>query len=456
MSQLIPDSLIQDVLAKTDIVELVGRHVELKKSGRNYSACCPFHEEKTPSFSVNPKKQTYTCFGCGENGNAINFVRTRECLSFPAAVRALAKEVGVEIPDRELTKKDKAEFEKVGKLQQVASYAAKRYFKTNTHPNAQKYTQARGLSRDSIVNFGIGYAPDSFDFVTGRTRDQWKELNIELGLIAESSKSAGKFFDFFRNRLIFPIRNEKGQTVGFGGRALDNNVKPKYLNTPESDIFKKSETLYGLYEALQANQFFENIIVTEGYMDVVSMASANITNTVATMGTALTEGHCSKIFKHTDTATFVFDGDKAGYQAAVKAATVVAPFLFDGRSAKFVMLSEGVDPDSLIREGRAEELNALLANAMCFTDFLIQHAQSVSGDQSDIANRAKACGLLKAIMVEMPDSFLRELFVSKVAQVMGLDSSVVRRLTIDDKPQQVASQGSGNNVHQLPVSNAVA
>lgn len=432
MSQRISESVVNAVKDRADIVNVIGAYIDLKKNGSSHSSCCPFHDEKTASFSVNPKKQFFNCFGCGAGGNVIRFVMDYENITFPNAVRKLGKEYGVDVPDREISDQDRVNLKISGKLHQATAFAAKRFHKAMAHDAASAYVAKRGISMQSIKKFGLGFAPEGYDFLTKGAKAQWIDVNKRAGLIRESDKKAGHHYDFFRNRLMFPIRNIKGKTVGFSGRTLDDTVKPKYINSPENEIFKKSETLYGLYEALEVNDSPSELIVTEGYMDVIAFSSIGYNNSVATMGTALTDGHCELIFKHTDSVVFVFDGDKAGFAAAIRAAEVVAPYMHDGRSARFVILANGDDPDSMVENGLEEQLVEAVGLGICITDFLQRYAVSVCGDQKLVSNRAKVCNLLKVFVSLMPDSFLREIFISDIANNMSLNADTVRRLVLGE------------------------
>ncbi|HKJ77760.1 MAG TPA: DNA primase, partial [Gammaproteobacteria bacterium] len=352
MAGRIPQSFIDDLLSRVDIVEVIDARVPLKKAGRDYAACCPFHDEKTPSFTVSPTKQFFHCFGCGAHGTALGFLMEYDHMGFVEAVEELAAKQGLEIPyeggapaagpGRDL----KPLYDLLGQ--------ADRYFRhqLRNHPAAAKavdYLKGRGVSGEVAAAFGLGYAPPGWDGLLqalGRDDGALKRL-VEVGLLIEREEDRRRY-DRFRDRVIFPIRDPRGRTVGFGGRVLGDD-KPKYLNSPESEVFHKGRELYGLYEAQQAVRRPERLLVVEGYMDVVALAQHGIANAVATLGTAATADHLQRLFRVTGEVVFCFDGDEAGGKAAWRALENAMPQMRDGRQVRFMFLPQGEDPDSLVR-----------------------------------------------------------------------------------------------------------
>lgn len=390
MAGRIPQSFIDTLLDRVDIVELIDSRVKLKKSGKNYMACCPFHDEKSPSFSVNAEKQFYHCFGCGESGNAIGFLMAYEHRDFPDVVEALAQQQGMEVP-REAGSDDGRQQER----QDLYSVLDKtnRFYQEQlrSHPQAEaarEYLQRRGLTSQAAHSFGIGYAPSGWDnllryFVSDSSREgtSANELLLRSGMIVEkeaetsaaaTSSSPTKRYDRFRHRVMFPIRDIRGRVIGFGGRVLNNEDKPKYLNSPETEIFHKGAELYGLYEAIQANRHLDCVLVVEGYMDVVALAQYGISFATATLGTAASELHLEKAFRYSAEVVFCFDGDEAGRRAARRALEVSLPALKDGRQVRFMFLPDGEDPDTLVRKQGKDGFLRRLEEAMPLSEFLFE------------------------------------------------------------------------------------
>src|SRR5690606_28626611 len=370
---LIPQRFIDDLLDKVDIVDVVGSRISLRKSGKNYSARCPFHDEKTPSFTVSPDKQFYYCFGCGAGGNAIGFVMDYDRTDFPQAVEQLARHAGLEVP-RESRERDPADSRRKQLYSLLAE--AEKYYRAQLrqHPDAKlatDYLKKRGLTGAIAGQFAIGFAPPGWDNLIGHLGhdDQRVRLLREAGLVIQKEDSPGRVYDRFRQRIMFPIRDTRGRTIGFGGRVLGND-KPKYLNSPETPVFHKGSELYGLYEAHTTLREIPNLLVVEGYMDVVALAQHGIHNAVATLGTAATAEHLAKLFRYTAEVIFCFDGDNAGRQAARRALETCLPAMTDGRSARFLFLPEGEDPDTLVRKLGAEGFTRLLADAQPLSEFL--------------------------------------------------------------------------------------
>lgn len=352
MAGMIPQPFIDDLLGRINIVELISSRVRLKKSGGSYKACCPFHEEKTPSFNVIPDKQFYHCFGCGASGNAIVFLREYENLSFNEAVEELARTAGMEIPRDEAVKK---QYDASQRLIDALDFAADYYQKQlQTHPlkdHAQQYLNKRGLSNDIINTYQLGFAPSEKSNLAPLCTQNTLNALVETKIVFNENGRAP--FDLFRNRIMFPIRNTRGKTIAFGGRTLGND-KAKYINSPESPVFHKSHEVYGIYEAYKTNRHLDKLLVCEGYMDVVSLAQYGITYAVATLGTATNQDNLNALFRHTHHLVFCFDGDTAGKNAAQKAMHNCLPLIQDGMQIQFLLLPEGEDPDTMVRkEGKA-------------------------------------------------------------------------------------------------------
>jgi len=349
----IPQHFLQELLARADIVEIVGRYVPLKKTGANFSGLCPFHGEKTPSFTVSPSKQFYHCFGCGKNGNAIGFLMDHTGAGFVETVHELAQQYGLQVPEDERSPAERAraaeQTEQRASLTDVLARAADAWRKQlKASPRAIDYLKRRGLSGQVARQFGLGYAPEGWRGLASVFPDYADPLLVESGLVIVSEDDEGKRYDRFRDRIMFPIRSVKGEVIGFGGRVLGDD-KPKYLNSPETPVFHKGRELYGLFEARTALREQGYALVVEGYMDVVALAQQGLGNAVATLGTACTPEHVHKLFRFTDHIVFSFDGDAAGRRAAHKALEAALPLATDTRSVKFLFLPPEHDPDSFVR-----------------------------------------------------------------------------------------------------------
>ncbi len=399
-SGTIPRSFIESLLSRADVVQVINQRVPLKKAGTSYKACCPFHDEKTPSFNVSQTKQFYHCFGCGASGDALKFLMEYEGLSFVEAIEALASQLGLEVP-RERMSPEKQKARQVQQQRQrdlfdVMHLAAKFYrhqlrdhFESDV---ARQYLKARGLSSEVAKAFVIGFAPSGWEsLASGLKADpKLKQQLIEVGLLVQ--KEEGRLYDRFRHRIMFPIRDGRGRVVAFGGRVLGDD-QPKYLNSPETSIFHKSHTLYGLYEMRQSRAKFQNILVVEGYMDVVALAQFGVCNVVATLGTATTIEHLELLFREVGEIVFCFDGDNAGLKAAWKALQLVLPMMEGQRSVKFLFLPDGEDPDSMVRKEGQEGFYQRMEEALPLSAFLLQGlqrklsfpVQSIEGRQQLVA-----------------------------------------------------------------------
>jgi DNA primase len=436
MTGRIPQSFIDDLLNRVDIVEVIDSRVPLKKTGREYQACCPFHNEKTPSFTVSPGKQFYHCFGCGAHGSAIGFLMDYEHLEFPEAIEELARSVGVEVPREAGSGKasDHRQRDHYALLEAVA-----RFFRTQLRdsPHASRavaYLKNRGLSGEIAATFGLGYAPPGWDSLVrhlGSDR-QTQSAAVELGLLIR--KDDGRLYDRFRDRIMFPIRDRRGRTIGFGGRVLGDE-KPKYMNSPESPVFHKGRELYGLFEARKVNQKLTRLLVVEGYMDVVALAQFGLSNAVATLGTATTPEHLERLYRTVKEVVFCFDGDPAGRRAAWRALENTLPVLRDGREARFLFLPEGEDPDSLVRRIGAEALQKKTVDSVPLSQFLFESlCQQV--DTRNVDGRAHLVELARPLMQKLPDSAFRDLMLDQLAKLSGLQLKQLESRVFGKHPPQ--------------------
>lgn len=427
MAGRIPQNFIDDLLDRTDIVELVDARVGLRKAGRNYTGLCPFHQEKTPSFSVSPDKQFYYCFGCGAGGNAIGFLMEHDRLDFRSAVGELAKRAGMELPQEaepanpERQKKQRSLYEQLEKAQ--------RYYQQQLREHPQRsravdYLKQRGLTGEIAKIFAIGYAPPGWDNLGEALihSDSDKGQLVESGMLIMKDEPAreGKrdHYDRFRDRVIFPIRDSRGRTIAFGGRVLGDE-KPKYLNSPESPVFSKGRELYGLYEARQASNRLTRFIIVEGYMDVVALAQNDIFNAVATLGTATSTDHLKKLFRMVPEIVFCFDGDQAGRQAAERALETALPAMTDGRQIRFMFLPQGDDPDTLVRREGREAFNARVDEAVPLSDFFFDTLQQQVNIET-LDGKARFSKLALAKLKPMPNGVLRQLMLDQLANLSNL------------------------------------
>jgi DNA primase len=419
---MIPQSFIQDLLNRVDIVDVVGRYVQLKKGGANFMGLCPFHSEKSPSFTVSPTKQFYHCFGCGAHGTAIGFLIEYSGMGFVDAVKDLAQSNGMVVPeaDDKIPPEQRAAHQaRTLALSEAMSQSCDYYrAQLRTAPNAIAYLKRRGLSGEIAARFGLGYAPDGWDNLRTVFPDYDALALVEAGLVIDKTDEEGnnrKRYDRFRERIMFPIRNVKGQVIGFGGRILDQG-EPKYLNSPETPLFQKGNELYGLFEARQAIRDAGYVLVTEGYMDVVALAQLGFAQAVATLGTACSATHVQKLLRQTDEVVFSFDGDKAGRRAARRALDASLPFVTDDKVIKFLFLPSEHDPDSYIRELGADAFAQQIGDAMPLSEFLIKE---VSGD-SDVSTpegRARIQFDAKPLLQAMSASSLRLQIVRMLASL---------------------------------------
>ena len=430
----IPDNFIEDVKSRVDICDVIGSRVKLKKAGSDFSGCCPFHDEKTPSFTVSPTKQFYHCFGCGASGDAVEFLIEHDRLEFRDALKILADMAGLEIPaDKPLTpeqEKQVAEYKRISsELPEVLNDASGFFYNALKENQAVcDYLKNRGVTGETAKAFRLGASAS----VLGQSFDQ--ALLLEGGLIKERDNNSG-FYDFFRDRLMFPVRNERGQTIAFGGRVLDD-TKPKYLNTSESKIFDKSKTLYGLYEALQADRKPENFIVVEGYMDVVSLAQAGVTNALATMGTAFTPHHAKLAFRYVDELVMCFDGDKAGLRASERVIDAVAQYVTEGKMVKVMFLDSG-DPDDFVNKHGLEAFNELVADAEPLSQAMIKMILKGDEDSLELPEiQVKVVKRAVEILGKFPESVYKDSVSKVVAKKLGV---ALKDLKLPRTPSRVES-----------------
>jgi DNA primase len=425
---MIPQSFVQDLLARVDIVTVVGRHVELKKAGASHKGLCPFHGEKNPSFTVSASRQTYHCFGCGAHGNAVGFLMEHAGLAFPEAVRELADQLGLKVPEDESTP---AERERAAQIKQrqatlgeVLGKAAEHYRRQlKASPRAIDYLRGRGLSGEIAARFGLGYAPEGWRSLASGFAQYDDPLLEEAGLVIVKEvegedPSEAKRYDRFRDRIMFPIRSVGGDVIGFGGRVLDQG-EPKYLNSPETPVFSKGRELYGLFEGRTAMRQRGYALVVEGYMDVVALAQAGFENAVATLGTACTAEHVAKLFRFTDSVIFSFDGDAAGRRAAGRALEISLPLATDTRTVRFLFLPQEHDPDSYVREHGAAAFEARVAEAVPLSRQLVEHSRA-DLDMASAEGRARFLANVRPLWTALPEGMLKRQLLGEIASAGAL------------------------------------
>ena len=440
MTGRIPDSFLDELVSRSDIVDIISARVPLKKAGREYKACCPFHNEKSPSFSVSADKQFYHCFGCGAHGTVIGFLMQYEKMEFLDAVADLAQRAGLELPREAQAPREPGSAD----LHDLMLRAA-RFFEQNLSDNAraQAYVQRRGIDASISAKFTLGYAPDAWEALLkrfGGQEDDRRRL-LQVGLILERSgeRSSG-FYDRFRDRLMFPIRDSRGRVIGFGGRVIDQG-EPKYMNSPETPLFHKGRELYGLYEARQARGDFKRLLIVEGYMDVVRLHQAGITYAVATLGTATTQEHLNKIFRITSEVVFCFDGDRAGRQAAWRALENALPLARDGRELKFMFLPEGHDPDTLVALEGPEMFENRLKQSLPLSEYLVQQLIA-EVDLEHIDGRAKLKALAGPLFARMPEGIYREMLADRLASRVGMPANKLKEFFAAGEPKRNAANAA--------------
>lgn len=470
MAGLIPQYFIDDILARTDIVEVIDARVPLKKAGTNYKACCPFHNEKTPSFSVSETKQFYHCFGCGESGSAVRFLMEYEHLSFPEAVEELAHNLGLEVPHEKANGTEHvAKIKQSDSLYQLMQQVDQFYRKQlREHPQSQKavgYLKQRGLSGEIAAEYGIGYAPPGYETLlkalAGTTGKELENKLTELGMLIK--KDNGGSYDRFRDRVMFPIRDQRGRTIAFGGRILEGEddtqgranaaggqkpgaAGPKYLNSPETPLFHKGKELYGLYEMRKAMRKIDKVLVVEGYMDVVALAQFGVRYAMATLGTATTADHLQRLFRLSHEVYFCFDGDRAGREAAWRALNNALPVIREGLQIRFMFLPQGEDPDSYIRMHGKEGFEAELAKAKTFSEYLFENL-CANIDTHSIDGRAQLVEQARPLLSQLLPGVYRQMMIQQLAQLARMEAA-----EIDTLFQQQTKPGASRRVQPVAES----
>lgn len=451
MAGRIPQNFIDDLVTRADIIEVVNARVPLKKKGKEYTACCPFHNEKTPSFTVSDNKQFYHCFGCGAHGTALGFIMEYENLDFVDAVEALAAEYNLDVPresghfnhsDSKDTKQPLYD------ILEKSSELFKQQLKTSD--KAVNYLQQRGLSGEIAKIYQIGYAPDGWNFLTdnlGKDKATVDSL-IATGLLV--SKDGGKQYDRFRDRIIFPITDRRGHIIGFGGRVIDQG-EPKYLNSPENTVFHKGQELYGLYEARKAVRNLEQLIIVEGYMDVVALAQHGVNYAIASLGTATTSEQLQRAFRTVRKIIFCYDGDQAGKKAAWRALENALPLLRDGFEAMFLFLPDGEDPDSVIRNEGKEKFELRLSNAKPLSEFLFEHlSEDLNLDSSE--GKSSLTEKAKPLLSKLPDSVFKDLLYQELASLTGLNADKLQTSTPDNAVKKTTISSTKRSNREIKLS----
>ena len=433
----LPQALLDDLLDRLDIVEVIDRRVKLKKAGKNYSACCPFHDERTPSFSVNPERQFYYCFGCGAGGNALGFVMDYERLDFREAVESLAQSVGLDVPKDDPRGGSEPPKDQNKPLYDTLELASKFYEGAlRQHRERHKvvnYLKGRGLTGEIARDFRIGFAPPGWDNLLQAQggNDAAQERLMRSGMLVKNDK--GRTYDRFRDRVMFPIQDQRGRVIAFGGRVLGDD-KPKYLNSPETPVFQKSRELYGLWQARKHPRRLERMVVVEGYMDVIALAQHGIPYAVATLGTSTSETHLERLFRIVPEVVFCFDGDEAGRKAAFRGLEATLPAMQDGRQAKFLFLPEGEDPDTLVRAKGKAYLENLFDHADPLETFLFKHlADGLDLDSMD--GRARFSKLAAPHLHRLPEGVFKTLMYQALAEKTGIDVESLKRLQPPPAPR---------------------
>ncbi len=465
MAGRIPQQFIDDLLNRVDIVEIIDSRVPLKKKGKEYSACCPFHNEKTPSFTVSQNKQFYHCFGCKANGSAIGFLMEYEHLSFPDAIEELARSQGIDVPyeggQRPDPEAKKAQTDLYDLMQETDQFYQKQLRQDALSEQAVNYLKERGLSGEVAKIFGIGFAPDGWDNLLkalGTTPEREKAL-VTAGMLIQ--KDNGKCYDRFRDRIMFPIRDRRGRCIAFGGRILPkeqpNDKDAKYLNSPETPLFHKGRELYGLYEARQALRDIPRLMVVEGYMDVVALAQFEVRYAVATLGTATTPDHLQRLFQLTSEVVFCFDGDRAGKEAAWRALQTCLPEMRDGRETRFMFLPDGEDPDSYIRKIGKEAFELEIKQSQSFSEYLFKQLTD-EADISGIGGRAKLVETARPMLSQMPQGVYRTLMFEQLAKLgrIELPESQLTAAARTPRKQKRSRQSSDTTkISMSPVRKAI-
>ena len=419
MSGLIPQNFINDLIESADIVEIIGSRLELKKAGRNFQGLCPFHNEKTPSFSVSPEKQFFHCFGCKESGTALTFLMKYENLDFVEAIEALAKHLGRDVP-RERGRRESAP-EQTREL--LALEAAVQIFKDNLRnsKDAISYLKNRGISGEIARDFGLGYAPDEWQHLSSKLEKNGFSVQVLINCGLITTNDRGRHYDRFRGRITFPIRNIRGKTIGFGGRILRDGA-PKYLNSPETKLFSKSNEVYGLFEARRGNQRLDRLILVEGYMDVIALAQHGIRNSVATLGTAVGEEHFRRMYRYSREIVCCFDGDEAGRSAAFRALEAALPFLDEKKRINFIFLPDGEDPDSFVHSNGYDQFQELVESSTPGFEYFFS-SLGANLDLSLLDDKVVLAGLARPLIDKVNSKLARDVLLARLGELTGLDSS---------------------------------
>ncbi len=450
MQGLIPRQFIDDLLTKIELVDLIDAYVPLKKRGLNYLACCPFHNEKSPSFNVIPKKQFYHCFGCGASGNAISFIMNYLHQSFPQTIETLAAKAGMVIPREALPEHVKQTISLHAILQKLNEFY-QNTLRTPAGAVAIAYLKQRGINGKIAQQYQIGYAPQGWHTIAQHLPQNQAEL-VATGMLIQ--KDNQQTYDRYRHRIMFPIHDRHGRMTGFGGRALDNDQQPKYLNSPETVLFQKSHELYGLYQILQARSEFSTIVIVEGYMDVIALAQHGITYAVATLGTATTAHHVQLLSKYTQDLHFCFDGDQAGRQAAWRALEVGLPYLDAGLQAHFIFLPDGHDPDSFIRSEGKDAFEIRLQNAVPLHELLFTTLMK-DIDTTDLTGKNRLIHAAKPYLAKIPDCPYKTLLMSELARLTHIDQHRIEQL-LDAPPQVEKPDHAAPHWQRTPLRIALA
>ena len=428
MAGRIPPEFIDQLLSRIDIVDIIDKRVPLKKAGKDFQACCPFHSEKTPSFTVSPQKQFYHCFGCGAHGTAIGFLMDYDHMGFVEAIEELAQDAGLEVPREDGdSSHPHQDFSRLYALLDQANQFFQQQLRQ--HPQASRavdYLKRRGLSGEIARDFGIGYAPPGWDNLCSHLAREDSDIKALQAAGLVSIGDSGKPYDRFRDRIMFPIIDARGRVAGFGGRILDGEG-PKYLNSPETAVFHKGEILYGLYNVRRSHAGKQQILVVEGYMDAVALARHGIDFAVATLGTATTSEHLNRLFRLTENVCFAFDGDRAGRKAAWRALENALPQIREGRQIRFMFLPEGHDPDSYVNEFGTDAFLEALGQGIALSEFLIEELSS-QVDMSTVDGRARLAELARPLVAKIPQGVYRDLLIDSLAEEVGLTSAKLEKM----------------------------
>lgn len=432
----IPQEFIDDLLSRVDIVEIIKSYISLKKVGRNYQACCPFHSEKTPSFVIYYHQQVYHCFGCGAHGSVIRFIMQHEGLSFYDVLQKLSSMVGLTVPTLE---KNIANNDKYNNLYKVLQYVARQYHQNlQNNSKAREYLEKRNISSDIIELYNLGFAKKSWDDMTklvlSKAKDKQQALSLlsETGLYIYNKEKEATGYDRFRNRLIFPIYDIQGRIIAFGGRIIDDNDTPKYLNSPETTLFHKGKELYGLYQVLQRYKNLERVVVVEGYMDVLALMQHGIDNAVAVLGTSLTKYHLYKLLRYSKEVVLCFDGDQAGFKAAVRSLDDLLEILSSDFQIKVAILPNNHDPDSFVKEYGKNKFNQILLNAQSLTIFLLKYVKS-QVDLTVIDGKVKFIDLIMPYIEKLNDSTYSEVLIGEAAKISGISYEIIKKRSGENK-----------------------